>query len=293
MARIRTIKPEMPSDQRLARCSLSARWTFVSLITQADDYGLIPAAPRQLLGTLFPNDDDITIEHVGGWLAELHSAGLIEWRWRRDGGPVIQLAGWEKHQRIDNRRRPVLLTELDEERRDSPPFAEIRREPPRTAARTSDLRPPTMDLGSPTSGFAVTEVHEPDPAPRRGAPKKPNPEQKHPHFTEPYRTQVFEAWRTLGTVNGGRLVNAIGPCFLAPDAPGYVPPEYVVMGVVDYCGLILKGKSSAFVGPEDCGKRLLALARNCQRLDPVDPVARMDANFVAIHGHRMAGSGAA
>jgi hypothetical protein len=144
------------------------------------------------------------------------------------------------------------------------------------------------------SAFAVTEIHEPEPSPRkRVVREKTGGESKHPHFVEPYRSQVFDAWKKLGAVNGGRLVNAIGPCFRPPEDAGYVPPEYVVMGVVDYCGLVPQGKGAPFAGPEDCAKRLMTLARNCERLDRVDPVARIDANFMAIHGHRMPGAGAA
>lgn len=139
----------------------------------------------------------------------------------------------------------------------------------------------------------------PDPEVSGGAPRrrvarqKPPGVAKYPHFGEPYRGQVIDAWKRLGAVDASRLVRAVGPCFRPPDDPGYVPPQFVVMGVVDYCGLVDKGKSAPFASPEDCAKRLLTLARNCERLDAVDPVARVDANFVAIHGHRMPGAGGA
>jgi hypothetical protein len=76
MARIRTIKPELPSDPSLAKCSREARLAFTYLITQSDDYGFIPAAPRQLVGALFPHDDDLTPADLGRWINELVAAGL-------------------------------------------------------------------------------------------------------------------------------------------------------------------------------------------------------------------------
>lgn len=129
-------------------------------------------------------------------------------------------------------------------------------------------------------------------SPRKRVAPKRTAEPKHPHFVEPYRGQVIEAWQRLGAVNIGRLVNAIGPCFRPAGDPAHVPPAFVVMGVVDYCALVTKGKGAPFASPEDCAKRLLTLGRNCERLDATDPVARIDANFLAIHGHRMAGAGA-
>jgi hypothetical protein len=161
MARIRTIKPELPSDPSLAKCSRDARLTFTYLITQSDDYGFVPAAPRQIVGMLFPHDDDLTPQDVGRWINELVGVGLCAWVWTTDGLPLVQLMGWESHQRIDNRRKAVLSARLSENRTEPPAYAncdichaevrgvlaanrgESRLEPP-----TSDLRPvpPTSDL---------------------------------------------------------------------------------------------------------------------------------------------------
>lgn len=159
MARIRTIKPELPSDPSLAKCSRDARLTFTYLITQSDDYGFVPAAPRQIVGLLFPHDDDITPAHVGAWVNELVAVGLAEWAWTTDGLPLVRLLGWESHQRIDNRRKAVLSSSLRENDQSPPPYAATRRDSPRTAASppleppTSDLRPvpPTSDQKTTTS----------------------------------------------------------------------------------------------------------------------------------------------
>ncbi len=164
MSRIRTLKPELPGDTGLARCSRDARLTFVYLITQADDYGLMPASPRQLLGALYPNDEDVTAAMVMGWIQELVDAGRCQWRATRDGARVVQLLNWEKHQRIDNRRKPVLLDTLVDGAAEAPhpprgdlktipiPLAVVRGEPAADRGGipleppTSDLRPPTKEL---------------------------------------------------------------------------------------------------------------------------------------------------
>jgi hypothetical protein len=134
MARIRSIKPEMADDAKLASVSREARYTFVLLISKADDDGLVSGAHRQLLGLLYPHDDDVTVPMVLGWLEELVSIGAVLWRATRDGVPVVELANWAKHQRIDNKGRNTLrgmLQELSspnlaESRGDSPNLAESR-----------------------------------------------------------------------------------------------------------------------------------------------------------------------
>lgn len=171
MPRIRTLKPEIVSDAKLASVSRDARLTFVYAITQADDAGLLPGAHRQILGALYPLDDDVTMPILLGWIEELVDAGLVRWRQTRDGVPVLELVQWRKHQRIDNAGRSQLGALLVDPGAapDSPPAgpdpaAAVRGDSRRTAAKTlpkprevdsglsairgeSPLGPPTTDLG--------------------------------------------------------------------------------------------------------------------------------------------------
>lgn len=158
MARIRTVKPEMPQDVKLASCSRDARYTFVLLITQADDEGLIPGAPRQLLGLLYPHDEDVASSLLIEWVEELVGIGAVRWRATLDGAPVLELSNWSKHQRVDNKGRSQLagfLAPLAEVRGDSPPLAEV---------RGLDLGPRTKDQGprrgsTPARGASEAEAH--------------------------------------------------------------------------------------------------------------------------------------
>lgn len=102
MARIRSIKPELATKKKLASISREARYTFVLLLTQADDEGFLLAEPRQLLGTLYPHDDDVTPERLDGWLGELVAIGSIVFRLTLDGSRVVQVVGWHEHQRVKN-----------------------------------------------------------------------------------------------------------------------------------------------------------------------------------------------
>lgn len=153
MARIRTIKPEIASDVKLAAISIQARYTFVLLISQADDEGLVAGSHRQLLGTLYPHDERVTTGDLLGWVEELVMVGLVRWRSTTDGAPILELTNWTKHQRIDNKGRSQLagllvplaasLDSLAESRRESPRTAEVRRLEEGVGSRTLDLGPGT------------------------------------------------------------------------------------------------------------------------------------------------------
>ena len=113
MARIRSIKPEFPSDEKLSMVSRDARLTFVLLMTQADDEGLILASPRQLLGLLYPFDESVTPALLRTWIDELVAADArVRWRMTTGGAPVLELPNWKKHQKIDkptpSKIRPLL-----------------------------------------------------------------------------------------------------------------------------------------------------------------------------------------
>ena len=294
MARIRTVKPELPSDQRLARCSVAARFAFVALITQADDYGLVPAAPRQLLGSLFPNDDDITIGEVGGWLNELNAAGLVAWRWRVDGGPVVQLVGWEKHQRVDNRRKPVLLNELDEHRDDSPIFAASRGEPPQKSARTSDLRPPISDLRPPTpltdSASAAPVAGEGlalVPAANAPRPRTTTATAAYPNFPVTTCQAMYGLWTgTFGAVDYARFRKTFGPLFTLPE-PDRRSDDELLAALKSYADLAPMGDGARFASVTRAAECLSAIA-TVRRDHADDPSTRTDAIMRIIHGRRIA-----
>jgi hypothetical protein len=107
MARIRSIKPEIAQDAKLARLSRETRYHFVLCWTQADDEGYLRASPRLLLGLLYPHDRDIGEAVVDRMGAELVEAGLLELRGTEDG-PIAKVRNWAKHQKIDHPSRSHL-----------------------------------------------------------------------------------------------------------------------------------------------------------------------------------------
>jgi hypothetical protein len=100
-ARIRTIKPEWPQDERRGRISRDARLLELLLRTLADDAGRLRAAPALLRGALFPFDGDVTIEMVEGWIAELLHEHLMV-TYLHDGEHFAILPEWSSEQKIDH-----------------------------------------------------------------------------------------------------------------------------------------------------------------------------------------------
>ena len=149
MARIRSIKPEFPADEKLATVSRDARLTFVLLMTQADDEGLILASPRQLLGLLYPFDDTVTPQMLRGWIDELVAAAeRVRWRKTTGGAPVLELPNWKKHQKIDkptpSKIRPLLA-----------PLAGDSTNPPREGSEDPATSPPLKAEVGAGSGSGV------------------------------------------------------------------------------------------------------------------------------------------
>lgn len=100
MPRIRTLKPEIWSDEALGACPRDARLLFVGLITQADDEGRFRAAPALLRASIFPYDESLTRDRVQAWLDALAEAGLVI-LYTVKGQRYGQFPAWTSHQKID------------------------------------------------------------------------------------------------------------------------------------------------------------------------------------------------
>ena len=104
--RIRTLKPEAWTDERVGRVSRDARLLWVGLITLADDEGRFRALPSLILGHAFPYDADAP-RRLAGWLDEIADAGLVRF-YDVDGVTYGALPKWCEHQKI-NRPAPSVL----------------------------------------------------------------------------------------------------------------------------------------------------------------------------------------
>lgn len=99
MARIRSIKPELPQSESMGRVSRDARLCFILLWTLADDEGRLRGNSRMLASLLFPYDDDAP-KLIDDWLDELEAEECIV-RYSVEGSTYMQICKWLIHQKID------------------------------------------------------------------------------------------------------------------------------------------------------------------------------------------------
>jgi hypothetical protein len=98
MARIRTIKPEFWTDEKVVELSAFARLLFIGLWNFCDDEGRVVYSPRRLKMQIFPSDS-LDIELL---FKELASSRLVEIYFVNDAS-YVQVCGFGKHQKIDKR----------------------------------------------------------------------------------------------------------------------------------------------------------------------------------------------
>lgn len=101
MARIRSIKPEYWTDEKIVELDFAERLLFIGLWNFADDQGYLDYSPKRIKMQIFPGDN---VDVVEG-LKKLHEASLIE---AFDGpkGVVLWITHWKKHQRVSNPAQP-------------------------------------------------------------------------------------------------------------------------------------------------------------------------------------------
>ena len=102
MARIRTIKPEFWTDEKLTECSLSARLLFIGTWNFADDAGNLDRSPKQIKARVFPLDV-IDCEPL---LQELIDQGLLI-EYLVNEKLFLHINGFTKHQIINRPSKPT------------------------------------------------------------------------------------------------------------------------------------------------------------------------------------------
>ncbi|MCB1723231.1 MAG: hypothetical protein KDJ39_06005 [Gammaproteobacteria bacterium] len=100
MARIRTIKPEFWTSEKVVECSRDARLLFIGLWNFSDDHGIHPDSVKRIKMEIFPGDFDIDAESIRRMIDELSIHCLIR-RYSVDGEDFLKVEGWDKHQKID------------------------------------------------------------------------------------------------------------------------------------------------------------------------------------------------
>lgn len=208
MARIRTIKPEFWSDEKLAPMPVATRLLFLALISMADDCGRLIDSVTQIVAFIHPHvEEDAAFANVSRetreGLATLAEAGRIVRGLTASGQRVIQIANWTRHQKVDHPNAKAALPEVVTPLPVATPretLARDSREPREALASNSrvDLRPTTYDLRSgPT---IVADV--PD-----AADAAPDPGEASPGPSSAHWVTDLHAWWTqhIGAVEPGAL----------------------------------------------------------------------------------------
>lgn len=101
--RIRSLKPELFRDERVARWPLPQRLLWVGLIAHADDHGRLEGHPSALRSLIFPLDD-FTVKKIDSMLKSIADSGRIH-RYQSAGLDYIEIVNWSAHQKV-NRPSP-------------------------------------------------------------------------------------------------------------------------------------------------------------------------------------------
>lgn len=98
MARIRSIKPDFWTDEKVVELSAFARLLFIGLWNFADDDGRMTYSPTSIKLKILPADD----QNISGLLGELRGKSLVT-VYAVDGIEYLQINGFSEHQKIDKR----------------------------------------------------------------------------------------------------------------------------------------------------------------------------------------------
>jgi hypothetical protein len=98
MARIRTIKPDFWTDEKIVELSAFARLLFIGLWNFADDDGRMVYSPKKIKMQIFPGDSldilELFGEIRGKLLVDIYTIDCIDY---------LQVSRFSKHQKIDKR----------------------------------------------------------------------------------------------------------------------------------------------------------------------------------------------
>jgi len=98
MARIRSIKPEFWTDEKVVHLPFAARLLFIGMWNFADDEGFLESQPDRLRLQILPNDDvDVEL-----YVDLLCAAGLIDRIELSDDREIISIPNFARHQKISH-----------------------------------------------------------------------------------------------------------------------------------------------------------------------------------------------
>jgi hypothetical protein len=156
--RIRSLKPELLDDEKIANLSDTAFRVWVACVLMSDDYGTFRADPRLIDKNVYWAA--IAERSVPVALSELQASGMVRFYAVR-GQTYGQFVNWSKHQRVDNAGKTGALP--------GPEFAERMVDfVPRGDANTASPRFAASQTGPAANAFSVA-AETPSDAANRGS----------------------------------------------------------------------------------------------------------------------------
>lgn len=208
MARIRTIKPEFWHDEKLAPLDPLTRLVFLGLIGMADDAGRVVANLKVIDAFIFASTSDTAREA----LATLSRIGRVAVGTTSSGQVVLQIANWERHQKVDRPNAKTCLPPIITELNTAAHFTEIRDTlaSPSRENRVSLATPSRHDLGPRTNDLGPTTDDRSAPRARRTTRRDTDPSTD--AVPDTWLTPYLRVWTEhAGTASAGELARYLRP----------------------------------------------------------------------------------
>jgi len=97
MARIRNIKPDFWTDEKLVELDPWERLLFIGIWNFVDDEGYMPYSPKRIKMQVFPGDS----LDVSRGVQNLISIGALT-LYDSEAGQILKVTNWSKHQKVSN-----------------------------------------------------------------------------------------------------------------------------------------------------------------------------------------------
>jgi hypothetical protein len=101
LARIRTIKPQFWTDEKIGKLPLGARLLFIGLWNLADDEGIVLWNASYFKGQIFPYDTRIRMSDINRWMGDITSLKLVACYVDVQRNTYGFVSTWHKHQVIN------------------------------------------------------------------------------------------------------------------------------------------------------------------------------------------------
>jgi hypothetical protein len=152
MARIRSIKPEIRTSEKVNSWPVEVRYFWIMLWGYVDDHGKGRDNAKLIVADTYPLDDDVTHKDVEGWLQILADSQVIE-RYEVGGSKYLIVRNWREHQKPSHPAKSV-IPDPPQTSGDSP---ESSGNPPEDYASTPEAVEHSAANGSPEQGAESRE----------------------------------------------------------------------------------------------------------------------------------------